>query len=97
MLFGIDLIRGRALFWGTPLLQFTPWHTAAKEIALSGHLPLWNPWLGMGAPLFANYQSALLYPPNWLLLATDVAWGQTLLVLLHLMWAGFGMALEEFL
>ncbi len=93
LLFGIDLIRGRALFWGTPLLQFTPWHTAAKEIALSGHLPLWNPWLGMGAPLFANYQSALLYPPNWLLLATDVAWGQTLLVLLHLMWAGFGMAL----
>ena len=93
LLFGIDLIRGRALFWGTPLLQFTPWHTAAKEIAFSGHLPLWNPWLGMGAPLFANYQSALLYPPNWLLLATDVAWGQTLLVLLHLMWAGFGMAL----
>lgn len=93
LLFGIDLIRGRALFWGTPLLQFTPWHSAAKEIAFSGHLPLWNPWLGMGAPLFANYQSALLYPPNWLLLATDVAWGQTLLVLLHLMWAGFGMAL----
>ena len=93
LLFGIDLIRGRALFWGTPLLQFTPWHTAAKEIALSGHLPLWNPWLGMGAPLFANYQSALLYPPNWLLLATDVAWGQTLLVLLHLIWAAFGMAL----
>jgi hypothetical protein len=93
LLFGIDLIRGRALFWGAPLLQFTPWHTAAKEIAFSGHLPLWNPWLGMGAPLLANYQSALLYPPNWLLLATDVAWGQTLLVLLHLIWAGFGMAL----
>ena len=93
LLFGIDLIRGRALFWGTPLLQFTPWHTVAKKIALSGHLPLWNPWLGMGAPLFANYQSALLYPPNWLLFATDVAWGQTLLVLLHLIWAGFGMAL----
>jgi hypothetical protein len=47
----------------------------------------------MGAPLLANYQSALLYPPNWLLLATDIAWGQTLLVLLHLIWAGFGMAL----
>ncbi|MFQ5942364.1 MAG: YfhO family protein [Anaerolineales bacterium] len=92
LLFGIDLIRGRALFWGAPLLQFTPWHTAAKEILFSGHLPLWNPWLGMGAPLLANYQSALLYPPNWILLATDVAWGQTLLVLLHLVWAGFGMA-----
>lgn len=93
LLFGIDLIRGRALFWGTPLLQFTPWHTVAKQILFSGHLPLWNSWLGMGAPLMANYQSALLYPPNWILLATDVAWGQTLLVMLHLIWAGFGMAL----
>ena len=93
LLFGIDLIRGRALFWGAPLLQFTPWHTVAKEFVRSGQLPLWNPWLGMGAPLFANYQSALFYPPNWLLLLTDIAWGQTLLVLLHLIWAGFGMAL----
>jgi hypothetical protein len=93
LLFGLDLIRGRALFWGAPLLQFTPWHTVAKEMVLSAQLPLWNPWLGMGAPLLANYQSALLYPPNWILLVTDVSWGQTVLVMLHLMWAGIGMAL----
>ena len=93
LLFGYDLIRGRALFWGTPLLQFTPWRTIAKELLFSGHLPLWNPWLGMGAPLLANYQSALLYPPNWLLLVVDVAWGQTFLVMVHLMWACAGMAL----
>ena len=93
LLFGLDLIQRRALFWGAPLLQFTPWHTVAKEIAFAGHIPLWNPWLGMGAPLLANYQSALLYPPNWVLLMIDVAWGQTLLVMLHLIWAGIGMAL----
>ena len=92
LLFGPALVRGEALFWGAPLLQFTPWHVAAKQIVLSGHLPLWNPWLGMGAPLLANYQAGLLYPPNWLLLLTDVAWGQTLLVMLHLIWAGIGTA-----
>ncbi len=93
LLFGFELIQGRALFWGAPILQFTPWRTAAKEMILAGHIPAWNPMLGMGAPLLANYQSALLYPPNWLLLATDVSWGQTLLVMLHLIWAGIGMAL----
>jgi len=91
LLFGPMLLRGEALFWGAPMLQFTPWRSAALQILGSGHWPLWNPWLGMGAPLLANYQSALLYPPNLLLLVVDVAWGQTLLVMLHLMWAGAGM------
>lgn len=92
-LLGPALLRGEALFWGTPMLQFIPWRTYAKQLLLDGQLPLWNPALGMGAPLLANYQSALLYPPNWILLLLDVAWGQTVLVALHLMFAGIGMAL----
>jgi hypothetical protein len=91
ILFGPMLLRGEALFWGTPLLQFVPWRESAFQILSQGHLPLWNPQLGMGAPLLANYQSALLYPPNYLLLITGTAWGHGLLVALHLMWAGIGM------
>ncbi|HEY70158.1 MAG TPA: YfhO family protein [Anaerolineae bacterium] len=87
------LLTGRVLFWGTPLLQFVPWREAAWETLLQGHLPLWNDSLGMGAPLLANYQTALLYPPNWLLGLTGIAWGQGLLAMLHLIWAGCGMAL----
>lgn len=94
------LLGGKALFWGTPILQFVPWRTWAWQTLRQGHLPLWNPLSGMGAPLLANYQSALLYPPNWLyfLLAAfggvpAMAWGQALLVGLHLAWAGAGMAL----
>ncbi len=91
-------LTGRALFWGTPALQFYPWwHWAARSL-LEGRLPLWNPYLGMGAPLFANYQSALLYPPVWILLALDalgglplLAWGGTLVVAAHLSWAAWGM------
>ncbi len=92
-LFGPMLVRGEALFWGTPLLQFVPWREYALELLRQGGLPLWNPLLGMGAPLLANYQSALLYPPNFLLAFVDVAWGHGLLVLLHLAWAGWGMVL----
>jgi hypothetical protein len=81
----------RVIFWGLPLLQFYPWHEFAKQTILSGYLPLWNPWVGMGAPLLANAQSALLYPPNWLLLILPADYGQGLLLVGHLLWAGIGM------
>ncbi|MBU0511620.1 MAG: YfhO family protein [Chloroflexi bacterium] len=94
------LFTGKALFWGTPSTQFVPWWTWAWDTLLSGHLPLWNPLLGMGAPLVANYQSALFYPPNWLYFLfyavggiSALAWSQALVVALHLVWSGLGMAL----
>ncbi len=85
------LLGGQVIFWGVPLLQFQPWHQFAKEIVQAGHLPLWNPLVGMGAPLLANAQSALLYPPNWLLLIVPVATGHALLVVAHWVLAGAGM------
>ena len=54
----------------------------------------------MGAPLVANYQLALFYPPGWIvyLFASMggnpwMAWSHTLLVVLHLVWAGIGMTM----
>ncbi len=91
LLFGPMLVRGEAPVWGTSLLQFVPWRALALRILDTGHWPLWNPWLGGGAPLLANYQSALLYPPNWLMALTGPAWGGGLLTMLHLAWAGAGM------
>jgi hypothetical protein len=92
VLFAPVLAGVRTIFWGLPLLQFYPWHELAKQSVLGGFLPLWNPWLGMGAPLLANAQSALLYPPNWLLLIVPVEYGQGVLMVAHLLWAGIGMA-----
>ena len=92
ILLGPGLLQGKVLFWGTPLLQFIPWRTFALEVLRSGNLPLWNPLVGMGAPLLANYQSAVLYLPNALLWVLEPAAASTLLVLLHLAWAGLGMA-----
>jgi hypothetical protein len=99
ILLGWRLIIGQVLFWGTPSLQFVPWWMAAWKQIAQGSLPLWNPDVGLGAPLMANYQSAIFYPPNWILCglaavfgAPGVAWGYTFLALLHLVWAGLGMA-----
>ena len=99
ILFSPLLFTGKSMFWGTPSLQFVPWWSWAWETLLNGHLPLWNPLVGMGAPLIANYQSALFYPPYWLYFLFYViggigamAWAQSLMVVLHLIWAGLGMA-----
>jgi hypothetical protein len=98
--FGPLLLGGKALFWGTPSLQFIPWWSYAFQTVLDGHLPLWNPGLGMGAPLLANYQTALFYPPTWILAVFYVlggvpwlAWGLTPVLSLHLLFSAWGMAL----
>ena len=85
------LFAGEAFFWGTPLLQFVPWQRMAAEMWRAGHLPLWNPLVGCGAPLAANYQTAAFYPLNalHLLLPSEVALSWT--SALHLALAGWGM------
>jgi hypothetical protein len=92
-------IPGKSLFWGITSLQFIPWHWEALRSLQAGELPLWNIWNGMGAPLAANYQSALFYPPTWLTLLAGwiggiqwMAWSHGLLIVLHLVWAGTGMS-----
>ena len=86
------LFAGEALFWGTPLLQFVPWQRLAAAMWRSGHLPLWNPLPGCGAPLAANYQSGVFYPlyALALLLPAEVALGWTMA--LHMALAGLAMA-----
>lgn len=100
ILFIEPIVTGKAIFWGTPLLQFVPWQVTAFEQIKQGLLPLWNPLNGMGAPLLANYQLALFYPPTWIMFliyllggAAGLAWGQTVSVVFHLAWAGCGMVM----
>ena len=85
------LLDGQTLFWGLPTLQFYPWRQFAFAELRAGHLPGWNPTLGAGAPLLANYQTAVFYPPNWLFLVLPgpqaMSWG----AVLHVVWAGLGM------
>ncbi len=99
ILFSVPLFGGRALYWGIPGLQFIPWRAYAWDTLRQGALPLWNALNGMGAPLAANYQLALFYPPGWIVYLFAalggtpwMAWSHTLLVALHLILAGWGMA-----
>ena len=91
VLFWRIVFAGRVLFWGVPLLQFYPWQQFAVEMWRSGNVPLWNPFVGNGAPLAANLQSAVFYPLNvlYLLLPVEQAMGYT--AVLHAMLAGLAM------
>lgn len=98
ILFGPTIVFRKAFFWGLPILQFVPWWVQAKAALLEGTLPLWNPNVGMGAPLLANYQLGFFYPPNWFFIISGllagskgIAWLQAGLVCFHLLWTGMGM------
>lgn len=72
-------------------LYFYPYKAYTADLLRQGRLPLWNPHLFMGAPLLANSQVGLFYPPNWLLIWLDapkqVAWS----IGLHIALAGIFM------
>jgi hypothetical protein len=85
------LFLGEVNFWGLPSLQFYPWREYAMSEISQGRLPLWNPYNGAGAPLLANYQSGLLYPPHLLYFISTSPQMMGFIGLLHVMWAGYGM------
>lgn len=82
---------GKTLYWGTIAYQFIPWYRAAAELWRSGHMPLWNFWVGGGAPLLANYQVAALYPPTWLTIVMPPERALGWLLAGHLLLTGCGM------
>ncbi len=78
------LLLANLLFFWRPLLTssqvprgggdlnsyFFPLGAFSASALRHGHIPLWNPSLFGGMPQLANYQAAMLYPPNviaWLI------------------------------
>ena len=58
-------LTNRVLAGVDALTYFTPyWAYRIAELA-AGHIPLWNPYLFLGAPFLANPQAAVLYPLHW--------------------------------
>lgn len=55
-----------------------------------GELPLWNPYIGLGRPFLADLQSAVFYPPVYLLLLGETT-GLFLLLWLHGLMVVWGM------
>lgn len=59
------LFTNRVLAGGDIQLYFYAYWEYVGATLRAGHLPFWNPYLFLGAPLLANPQVAALYPLHW--------------------------------
>ncbi len=84
------LIAGRVLCPWDGLLQNVPFRVAAAQMIRGGHLPLWNPYLFSGMPLFATAQVGVLYPLNWFYLPFSTTVATNLMVISTYGAAGLG-------
>jgi len=78
-----------------PAHLFQPWLIYAVNEVWQGRIPLWNPHAFAGSPFFANPQSALLFPLNWVALIVPIAWAFALIAILKV--ASIGLATYWFL
>ena len=65
LLFYRLLFTDRVLASGDILHYFYPYRDYAAAALRDGRIPLWNPYIFMGAPFLANPQAAALYPLHW--------------------------------
>jgi hypothetical protein len=75
---------------GDAFLYFYPYWEFRAEALLAGRLPLWNPYLFMGAPFLANSQAGVLYPLNWPLVVFSAPVGVKISILVHILIALLG-------
>ncbi len=66
------------------LSYFYPYKLLLAEMVHRGELPLWNPFIFMGAPLIANIQAAAFYPPDLLFYLLPVVDALRYSVVLHI-------------
>jgi len=71
--------------------QFVHWRNFGISELSQGNLPLWNPYIFSGTPFFPGFQSALLYPPNWLYLVLPLHNAINVGIVLHIFLGGIFM------
>ncbi|MCP4643335.1 MAG: YfhO family protein [bacterium] len=77
---------------GSPYTDMFRYFVSVRDFGFDelahGNLALWNPHLFSGTPFFGSFQSALLYPPNWMHLVLPFALAINLTIVLHVLLAG---------
>jgi len=93
-LFWQATFRQAVFFFGDILMFFYPTHLAYADALRQGRLPLWEPKMFAGFPLFAEGQIGALYPTHPILyglLPIDLATNYDILI--SLAWVAIGMYL----
>ncbi len=83
-------LAGRIVARGDLLLYFYPLREFASQALREGRLPLWNPYVFLGAPFLANIQVGVFYPLNVLFTWLPAERAVSLGIVLHLAIAALG-------
>ena len=75
---------------GDQVAEMIPWSTLAWTQVHAGHLPLWNPFNGLGLPLAFNWQSAVFSLPVVIGYAFPLHLAYTVQIIVTLVIAGSG-------
>lgn len=91
-LFADLFISGSASVISHPRTDLASYFIFVREFGFrelsQGNLALWNPYTFSGTPFFGGFQSALLYPPNWIYLLLPLGAAINLEVAAHLFLLG---------
>ena len=71
--------------------EIVPWTTLAWNQVHAGHLPLWNPYSGLGVPLAFNWQSGAFSAPSLVGYLFPVRYDPTVQMLVTLVIGGTGV------
>lgn len=87
------LFTGRSVVFRDTWLWIIPARAVVRDALRHGHLPRWNPFVGLGFSVPAEPLYGLFYPPHLAtLLPPDLAWGASLDAWLHLLLGALGCA-----
>ncbi|HBF33687.1 TPA: hypothetical protein DDW35_03915 [Candidatus Sumerlaeota bacterium] len=93
LLYGYPLLLGGQTLAGDDIVTLgIPILTAFKEQLARGEFPFWNPWFFAGRPLLGDVLGFFTYPPYLLLMPLPSNLTLDLILLVHLWFGAFGMA-----
>ena len=90
----LPLFLGKIIFfrdiahWGFPARAFV------RDSLMRGEFPAWNPYQGLGFPVFGDPLYGIFYPPNWLYLLVGPGWVASMFnwqCFLHMAWGAAGV------
>ncbi|HEY5281672.1 MAG TPA: hypothetical protein VIM14_02685, partial [Polyangia bacterium] len=90
----LPLFFGKILFFRDIAHWNFPARAFLRDSLLRGEIPGWNPYQGLGFPVFGDPLYGVFYPPNWLFALVPAGWVASLLnwqCLLHMAWGAAGV------
>ena len=84
------LWRGEILLLRDLVFRWYVWQDYYHDTLMSGQIPLWHPYLGLGEPFLADIQTATLYPLSLIFLFFSPGTGTIIGSIIHCFIAAFG-------